>query len=110
MLGQYLHYYVDGRQMDWVLLLNVTQFGFKAQTKSPTGRSLYEIVCSRHSVLPPLVDHRSVGNNPQVLVKRRNYGYNHLLTRNRKEIAKSKKSLLIKQGRVEDKREVYMNS
>ncbi|KAA0053582.1 uncharacterized protein E5676_scaffold522G001020 [Cucumis melo var. makuwa] len=37
-------------------------------TNSPTRRSEFEIDGSRHSVLPPLVDHPYVGNNPQVHV------------------------------------------
>ncbi|KAA0038742.1 polyprotein [Cucumis melo var. makuwa] len=72
MLREYLRHLVDDRQMNWVLLLNVTQFGFKAQIESPIERSLFKIVCSRHSVLLPLVDHLYVGNIPQVTKLRRN--------------------------------------
>ncbi|KAA0039570.1 uncharacterized protein E5676_scaffold775G00570 [Cucumis melo var. makuwa] len=66
MLEEYLHHLVDGRQKNWVQLLNVTQLGHSVQTDSLIKRSQFEIKCSRHSVLPPLIDGPYVGNNPQV--------------------------------------------
>ncbi|KAA0032259.1 RNA-directed DNA polymerase-like protein [Cucumis melo var. makuwa] len=54
------------RQRNWVQLPNVAQFGYNAQTNSPTRRSQFEIDGSRHSVLLRLVDRPYVGNNPQV--------------------------------------------
>ncbi|TYK23962.1 reverse transcriptase [Cucumis melo var. makuwa] len=55
MLGEYLHHLVDGRQRNWVQLLNVAQFGHSAQTDSPIRRIQFEIDSSRHFVLPPVM-------------------------------------------------------
>ncbi|TYJ95701.1 uncharacterized protein E5676_scaffold726G00310 [Cucumis melo var. makuwa] len=65
-LGEYLHHCVDGRQKNWIQLLNVTQFGHSAQTNSLIKRSPFEIEGKRHSVLPPLTDGPYVGDRPQV--------------------------------------------
>ncbi|KAA0057470.1 reverse transcriptase [Cucumis melo var. makuwa] len=56
MLGEYLHHFVDGRQRNWVQMLNVAPFGHDAQTDSLIRRSQFEINDSRHSVLPPVID------------------------------------------------------
>ncbi|KAA0066229.1 uncharacterized protein E5676_scaffold871G00190 [Cucumis melo var. makuwa] len=66
MLGEYLHHLVEGRQKNWVQLLNVTQFGHSAQIDSLIKRNQFEIKGSRHFVLLPLTDGPYVGNNPQV--------------------------------------------
>ncbi|KAA0032575.1 reverse transcriptase [Cucumis melo var. makuwa] len=63
---EYLHHYVDGRQKNWVQLLNVTQFGRSAQTDSLIKRSPFAIKGNRHYVLPPLADGPYVGDRPQV--------------------------------------------
>ncbi|KAA0036436.1 uncharacterized protein E5676_scaffold360G001010 [Cucumis melo var. makuwa] len=66
MLGENLHHFVDGRQKNWVPLLNVAQFGHSSQIDSLIKRSQFEIKGSRHFVLPPVTDDPYVGNNPQV--------------------------------------------
>ncbi|KAA0058238.1 reverse transcriptase [Cucumis melo var. makuwa] len=66
MLGEYLHNLVDGRQKNWVQLLNVAQFGHSAQTDSLIKRSQFEIKGSRHFVLSSLTDGPYIGNSPQV--------------------------------------------
>ncbi|KAA0049645.1 reverse transcriptase [Cucumis melo var. makuwa] len=66
MLGEYLHHCVDGRQKNWVQLLNVAQFGYSAQTYSLIRRSQFETKGSEHSVLPLVTDSPHVGNSPQV--------------------------------------------
>ncbi|TYK11803.1 RNA-directed DNA polymerase-like protein [Cucumis melo var. makuwa] len=66
MLEEYLHHLVDGRQKNWVQLLNVAQFSHSAQTDSLIKRSQFETKGSRHFVLPPLTYGPYVGNNPQV--------------------------------------------
>ncbi|TYK09504.1 uncharacterized protein E5676_scaffold499G001080 [Cucumis melo var. makuwa] len=63
---EYLHHCVDGRQKNWVQLLNVTQFGRDAQTDSLIKRSPFEIKGNRHYVLSPLADGPYVGDRPQV--------------------------------------------
>ncbi|KAA0043209.1 uncharacterized protein E5676_scaffold302G00140 [Cucumis melo var. makuwa] len=65
-LGEYLHYCIDGRQKNWVQLLKVAQFGHSAQTDSLIKKSQFEIKGSRHSVLPPLTDGSCGGHNLQV--------------------------------------------
>ncbi|KAA0046992.1 uncharacterized protein E5676_scaffold68G001120 [Cucumis melo var. makuwa] len=65
-LEEYLHHCVDGRQKNWVQLLQVTQFSHSAQTDSLIKRSPFEIKCKRHSVLPPVADDPYVGDRPQV--------------------------------------------
>ncbi|KAA0056501.1 polyprotein [Cucumis melo var. makuwa] len=65
-LGEYLHHYVDGRQNNWVQLLNIAQFGHSAQTDSLIKRSQFEIKGSEYSILPPVTDGPHVGNSPQV--------------------------------------------
>ena len=55
MLGEYLHHLVDGRQRNWVQLLNVAQFGHSAQIDSSIRRIQFEIDSSRHFVLPPVM-------------------------------------------------------
>ena len=54
--GKYLHHFIDGRQRNWVQLLNVAQFGHNTQTDSSIGRSQFEIDDNRYSVLLPLID------------------------------------------------------
>ncbi|KAA0053627.1 reverse transcriptase [Cucumis melo var. makuwa] len=66
MLGEYLHHVVNGRQKNWVQLLNVAQFGHNAQTDSLARRNQFEIDGSRHYVLSLLGDDPYVRNNPQV--------------------------------------------
>ncbi|TYK11797.1 gag-asp_proteas domain-containing protein [Cucumis melo var. makuwa] len=66
MLGEYLHNLVDGRQKNWVQLLNVAQFGHSAQTDLLIKRSQFEIKGSRHFVLSSLTDGPYVGNSLQV--------------------------------------------
>ncbi|KAA0046581.1 uncharacterized protein E6C27_scaffold114G001140 [Cucumis melo var. makuwa] len=66
MLGEYLHHLVDGRQKNWVQLLNVAQFDHSSQTDSLTKRSQFEISYSRHFVLSLLTSGPYVGNNPQI--------------------------------------------
>ncbi|KAA0043309.1 mannose-P-dolichol utilization defect 1 protein-like protein 2-like [Cucumis melo var. makuwa] len=66
MLGEYLHHFIDGRQRNWVQMLNVAQFDHDAQTDSLIRRSQFEIDGSRHSVLSPVTDGPYVGNSPQV--------------------------------------------
>ncbi|KAA0055061.1 reverse transcriptase [Cucumis melo var. makuwa] len=65
-LGEYLHPFVDGRQKNWVQLLNVTQFGRNAEIDSLIKRSPFEIKDSGHSVLSLITDDPYIGNNPQV--------------------------------------------
>ncbi|KAA0046894.1 uncharacterized protein E5676_scaffold298G00720 [Cucumis melo var. makuwa] len=65
MLREYLHHFVDGRQRNWVHMLNVFQFGHDAQTDSLIRRSQFEIDGSTHSVLPSITDGPYVGNSPQ---------------------------------------------
>ncbi|KAA0035830.1 uncharacterized protein E6C27_scaffold403G001300 [Cucumis melo var. makuwa] len=66
MVKEYLHHFVDGRQKNWVQLLNVAQFGHSAQIDLLIKRNLFEIKGSRHYVLSLLIDGPYVGNNPQV--------------------------------------------
>ncbi|KAA0065650.1 hypothetical protein E5676_scaffold772G00160 [Cucumis melo var. makuwa] len=60
---EYWHH-CDGRQRNWVQLLNVTQFASSAQANSRIKGSPFEIKGNRHSVLPPLADGPYVGNRP----------------------------------------------
>ncbi|KAA0062586.1 reverse transcriptase [Cucumis melo var. makuwa] len=66
MLEEYLYHFVDGRQRNWVQMLNVVQFDHDAQTDLLIRRSQFEIDDSRHVVFPPVIDGPYVGNNPQV--------------------------------------------
>ncbi|TYK07966.1 uncharacterized protein E5676_scaffold265G00940 [Cucumis melo var. makuwa] len=65
-LEEYLHHFVDGRQKDWVQLLNITQFGHGAQIESLIKRSQFEIKGSRYYVLSSLTDGSYIGNSSQV--------------------------------------------
>ena len=56
---------------NWVQLLNVAQFYFKTQISSSTGKSSFETVSGRPSLLPNIVDHPYVGKNSQSLLHER---------------------------------------
>ncbi|KAA0041741.1 RNA-directed DNA polymerase-like protein [Cucumis melo var. makuwa] len=62
---EYLHH-CDGRQKNWVQLLNVTQFARSAQTGSPIKGSPFEIKGNSHYVLSSLTYGPYVGDRPQV--------------------------------------------